>query len=83
MLGHLDLMMGLAMCMGKPGKDSSVSGLSSRKAGRAMVRMEDGEKEQLWEERTGRASAQGLFSLKPASVATQKRDASRYLDLHI
>ena len=41
--------MGLDMCMGKPGKDISISGLSNRKAGRAVVRTEDGEKEQLWD----------------------------------
>ena len=55
--------MGLAMCMGKPGKDSSVSGLSSRKAGRAVVRMEEGEKEQLWEGEDGQSFSSGSCSV--------------------
>ena len=66
--------MGLDMCMGKPGKDISISGLSNRKAGRAVVRTEDGEKEQLWDgEEEQSFGSGGLFSLKPTSVDTQRR----------
>ena len=66
--------MGLDMCMGKPGKDISISGLSNRKAGRAVGRTEDGEKEQLWDGEEGQSfGSGGLFSLKPTSVDTQRR----------
>lgn len=39
--------------MEKTGRDSSVSGLSNRKAGKAVVRREEGEEEQLWEGEEG------------------------------
>lgn len=55
--------MGLDMCMGKTGKDISISGLSNRKAGRAVVRMEDGEKEQLWEGEEGQSFSSGGCSV--------------------
>lgn len=45
--------MGSEVCMEKTGRDSSVSGLSNRKAGKAVVRREEGEEEQLWEGEEG------------------------------
>ena len=55
--------MELDMCIGKPGKNISVSGLSNRKAGRAVVRTEDGEKEQLWEGEEGQSFSSGEWSV--------------------
>lgn len=72
--------MGSEVCMEKTGRDSSVSGLSNRKAGKAVVRREDGEEEQLREREEGDLRS-GMFSLRPASMRPTEETSGRRLDL--
>ena len=67
--------------MEKTGKDSSVSGLSNRRAGKAVVRREDGEAEQLWEGEEEQDLRSGV--LRPASMGPTEEMSSRRLDLRV